>query len=104
MLGLLANIGQFSAFAKLVGLAPFILKFVEVAERTGKPGADKRAMVIGMVKAVTDEFERRGQLPPEFGESLEKVAGELTDVIVAIYNAWGVFDGMRQPSSKKKGK
>jgi hypothetical protein len=80
-------------------LAPLILKFVEIAENTPHDGPAKKAMVIAMAQTALRGLNAKANynIPKEMLENTEKTAGDLTDVIVAAYNASGIFR-MRQRS------
>jgi len=91
MLSLFANSALLKRFLHFVGLVPVILRFVEIAEASGKNGPEKRAFVIRAVQRMVTELIKRSYLPDEMEEGLVKTAGDLTDAIVSVYNASGVF-------------
>lgn len=92
LLALLSNSGQMRRFLQYVGLVPMILQYIQLAEATQKDGPKKRAFVLAGVAATVDELIRRGFVPEDMREDLDKTAGELTDTAVASYNKAGFFE------------
>lgn len=99
MLSLFANSALMRRFLSYMGLVPLILKFVDMAERTtGLSGAGKRAMVLEAINVTIFELGRRGYIPPELNENLERTAVDLIDVVVGIYNHVGFFTHETPPA------
>lgn len=97
MLELFASSPTFKKFLAYVGLIPLILRYIEIAEATGKAGDEKRLGVQAAVMTTADHLIQAGFLPASIREGLLRTAGELTDVVVTAYNAIGFFRHKTSP-------
>ena len=73
----------------IVAVAKAIAELVEIVEIPGNGEAKKEAM-LDLLGAIYDETNKLVALPVS-RERLLAIAGSLIDVIVAIYNALGIF-------------
>jgi len=73
----------------IVAVAKAIAELVEIVEIPGNGEAKKKAM-LDLLGAIYDETNKLVALPVS-RERLLAIAGSLIDVIVAIYNALGIF-------------
>lgn len=102
MLELISNPNMLGRFLKYAALTPLILKFIEKVEDEQIPSEEKRAKVIRASMLMVDQLAKRGYIPASVIEGTEKIAGELTDVSVAIYNGVGFFESKNESKKKKK--
>lgn len=94
MLSLFSNMAAAIKFAKYAALIPMVIslvKSVEALADDSTPGDEKRAAVVAGAVALVNAFVKKGFLPPELGETISKDIGELTDVIVEVFHAVGIF-------------
>ena len=71
-------------------LVLFAMPFAILAEYEGKPGAEKRAEVVALLKA---EMQRQGFVVPEWlARFLDPLLGVIVDVVVTLLNRMGFFD------------
>lgn len=76
-------------FATLRIIFVFAMPFTVLAESGGKPGPEKRAEVVGLLK---DEIEQLSlELPSWVDRFLDPLLGLIVDVVVAVLNRMGFF-------------
>ncbi len=77
-----------------------VMPFTVLAEDTGKPGEEKKKLVVDRLK---DEFAKLGFTLPEWVQKYQDfILGAVVDVVVAILNRVGFFEhtGTQEPDSK----
>lgn len=96
MLSLFSNMANAIKFAKYAALIPMVISLVKSVEQLSRhcdvSGEEKRAKVVESGQALINAFIKRGFLPPELGEMIGKDLGEITDAIVGVFNAVGIFE------------
>lgn len=76
-------------FTALRVLFVFAMPFTVLAESTGRPGPEKRAEVVVLLK---DEIAKLSlEIPPWLDRFLDPLLGVIVDVVVSILNRMGFF-------------
>lgn len=88
---LMSNAALAGRYLKMVTLVPVLIPLVKEIEATGLPGVDKKASVLKAIDVTTDLLTKRGYLPEEVNSGLDKVAGDLIDVLVEVFHVVGIF-------------
>ena len=94
---LLTDTAKASQFLKMGMLLPMLIPYVAVIEGRlrGKPGGDKKKSVMEAVNVTTDLLAKRGYITTDMNEGLDKIAAELIDVIVEVFNVTETFTHAR---------
>lgn len=86
-------------------LAPFVTRFMQEVERSGAPGADKKAAVMELTGTVYEGARRLGALDGvkevrgvEWSV-LAPLVGILVDGIAKLFNALGIWISRKAPAA-----
>jgi len=83
--------GIFRVFRWIEVLFVFAVPFAVLVEAEGKPGDEKRAEVVKMLK---EEIDKLGlSFPKWLTDFLTPLLGLIVDVVVTILNRTGFFEG-----------
>lgn len=81
--------GIFKVFKALFVAIPFIVPFALLLESEGKPGPEKRAEVVRLLKEELEKLDL--SFPSWISGFVDPLLGLLVDVVVGIMNKTGFF-------------